>query len=421
MTTLDLEVQRQLEASLDQVMTTNHPQEACAIVMNPRTGAIVAMAARPNHDPNEFSLTNDDLKNPPVNWVYEPGSTFKILCAAAALDSGAITPNTTFNCPSVMTIGGKPLKNWKLYSGTHTLTAAGILAESNNLGAAQMALRTGATRYSAFLQRCGLGSPTGVGLPGEEAGIFHAGASLRTRDVANMGFGQSISVTPLQLITAISAIVNDGKYMQPQIVSRVLNPDGSTYRDVPPLQRGTVCSPETSNLIRDMLVGVVEHGTGARAKIKGFAIGGKTGTAQVVDAQTHTFSASQSILSFVLVAPENRVPDFVILVIAKNCEVGEHGSDVAAPPAREVAEFMLHQAGLLPAVTAAPAAQAAKPVSPAAHKPKPAVKPKPKAASPAAHKSTLKPASQPALLKAATPKPAAPVKPKAHVHDENSD
>lgn len=352
-TTLDLDVQRQLDAALDALMSTHRPASASGLVIEPRSGAILAMAARPAYDPNQFSVRLEDLRNPSVNWVYEPGSTFKVLCAAAALDSGAITPNTTFSCPSTMQIGGRPLRNWRLYPGVRRLNAAQILAESNNLGAAQMALRVGAQRYVRFLRACGLGAPTRVGLPGEEAGILRSVDSLRTRDVANMGFGQSVLVTPLQLLAAIGAIVNDGKYMQPQIVRQVLNADGSLYREVPPLQRATVCSPETSRLLRRMMTGVVEQGTGARAKIPGFAVGGKTGTAQVWNPQLRAFDSSQSIVSFVLVAPSDRVPDFAILIVAKDPQVGQHGSEVAAPAARQVAHFMLHRQGVEPGTGAA--------------------------------------------------------------------
>lgn len=346
-TTLDLEIQREVEAALDTIMAQNKPDSACAIVMEPRSGAVLAMSSRPGFDPNRFSVDPQALRNPAVNWVYEPGSTFKILAAAAALDSGAVTPDSSFHCGGTMEIGGRPLKCWGRYAarGHGNLSVSGILAQSCNLGAAQMARRMGAQRYEAFLQRCLLGQRTGIGLPGEESGHLYPADSLRTRDLANMGFGQHVLVTPLQLIAAISAVLNDGRYMQPQIVRRVLNADGTVYREVAPYARGLVCSPTTSRQVRQMMVGVVERGTGRGARIPGVAVGGKTGTAQIWDPQIRAFSSSRFVMSFVLAAPADRVPDFVILVVANGPRIGEHGSDVAGPAAKSIAEFILRRAG----------------------------------------------------------------------------
>jgi cell division protein FtsI/penicillin-binding protein 2 len=204
-------------------------------------------------------------------------------------------------------------------------------------------MRMGGKRYTEFLARAGIGSRTGVGLPGEEAGTVKRADSLRIRDVANMGFGQTVSVTPLQLLAAISGILNDGQYMAPQIVRRVLNADGTVYREVPPRAGARICSVQTARIVRQMLVGVVQNGTGRGVRIPGAVVGGKTGTAQIWDPTTKSFSSSQYVMSFVLCAPANRIPDFVILVVAKNPKIGEHGSDVAGPACKSVAQYLLQR------------------------------------------------------------------------------
>lgn len=361
-TTLDLDVQRTVEAALDRLWQTNRPETATAVVMNPRTGALLALASRPNYDPNDISSAEigvarapvpaESLTNLSVTGDYEPGSTLKVLTIAAGLETGAVTPASRFYCAGTMELGGRRLSCWGRWEerghGHGWLDLSGILAQSCNLGAAQLALRIGSEDFTRFLRQCNLGQRTGLGLSGESKGRLYDSESLYTRDVANMGFGQHLSVTSVQLVAAVSAVVNDGHYMQPQLVRRVLNADGSVYHEVAPTVKRKVCSPEVSRLVRQMMVGVVEHGTGKLARIPGVVIGGKTGTAQVWDPDTRTFPPGEKVVSFVLIAPADRVPDFCILVTAENPAVGEHGADVAAPIANEIALYMLRRSGILP-------------------------------------------------------------------------
>lgn len=359
-TTLDLDLQRQVEAALERLWTFNRPESATVIVMEPATGALLALSSRPTYNPNELApsgaqprrpaVPQQNLRNLPVSWEYEPGSTFKVITAAAALHCGAVSPTSTFHCSGTIEIGGRPLRCWGKWAakGHGSLDLAGVLAQSCNLGAAQVVARVGPQRFTEFLQRCGFGSRTGVGLPGEARGKVFPADSLRKRDLANMGFGQHVLVTPLQLTAAISGIVNDGVYMQPQIVRRVLNADGSVFREVQPRAKAVLCTPEVSRLVRRMMVGVVEKGTGRLAHIDGVAVGGKTGTAQVFDPATGTFPDDQKVVSFVLVAPADRRPDYCILVTAKNPRVGQHGADVCAPVAKDIALYLLRRNNLLP-------------------------------------------------------------------------
>jgi stage V sporulation protein D (sporulation-specific penicillin-binding protein) len=358
-TTLDLDLQRQVESALDGLWSHNRPENATVVVMEPTTGAVLALASRPTYNPNDLApsgaqarrpvVPQQNLRDLPVSWEYEPGSTFKVLTAAAALQYRAITMNSTFYCGGSMEVGGRPLHCWGKWAvhGHGSLNLAGILAQSCNLGAAQVAMRVGAQRFTQFLDRCGLGARTGVGLPGEAKGQVYPPQQLRIRDLANMGFGQHVLVTPLQLTAAICGIVNDGVYMQPQIVRRVLNDDGTVFREVQPRAKLSVCTPEVSRLVRQMMVGVVDQGTGRLAHIDGVAVGGKTGTAQVFDPAQGIFPDDQKVVSFVLIARADRRPDFCILVTAKNPQVGEHGADVCAPVAKDIALYLLRRRGLL--------------------------------------------------------------------------
>jgi stage V sporulation protein D (sporulation-specific penicillin-binding protein) len=359
-TTLDLDLQREVEAALQHIWTYNQPENAVAVVMEPATGAVLALACRPNYDPNDLSrsypagqrpqIPERNLLDLPACWVYEPGSTFKVLTAAAALQYHAVTMTEIFHCPGSIMVGGRPLHDWGKYAliGHGDQNLAGILAQSANTGMAQVGMRLGARRFTDFLAGCGLGRPTGVGLPGEASGRVFSPRELRIRDLADMSFGQHVLVTPLQLTAAICGIVNDGLYMQPQLVRQVLNADGSVFRQIQPVQKTVVCTPEVSALIRQILVGVVENGTGRLARIPGVVVGGKTGTAQVWDPITHSFPDALKVVSFVLIAPADRRPDFCILIIANNPKIGEHGADVCAPAAKQIATYLLRREGHLP-------------------------------------------------------------------------
>ncbi len=356
--TVDWDLQRVVDDALARCWQREDPDEATAVVMDAGTGAILALASRPNYDPNTIASAGTGVARvdiPPRNLVnlsvtraYEPGSTFKVLLAAAALDSGAVSLTDTFYCPGTTEVGGKPLKCWGRWAsngGHGRLNMAGMIAKSCNICAALTATKVGAERYVKFLRRCGLGAYTRAGFPGEAAGSLRDSKKMYERDVANMGFGQGVAVTDLQLVAAVSAVVNGGVLMQPYVVDRVLNADGSVYRQVNPVPIRRVCSEETSRIVRSLIRGAVEHGTGLRAQIEGVAVGGKTGTAQIWDSKKRKWLEGQHIVSFVLVAPLDATPRFVILVTARVRGENRHGSTVAAPVAREIAVYMLQEGG----------------------------------------------------------------------------
>ncbi len=353
--TIDWSLQQVVEMALDDCMARNRPKSATCVVMDPNTGEILALASRPNFNPGGLEEGTPEeiarrLKNLPVVRQYEPGSLFKVLLSAAVLESPAYH-GQTYYCGGQTDIGGEPLRCWGRWAyngGHHSCDLTRMLAVSCNIAAARFALLIGARDYHDFLERLGIGHRTGIGLPGEATGKLRPAEQMRERDVANLGFGQGVAVNDIQMTSAICALVNGGRLMQPHIIKSVLDAEtGDVLRELPPHEIRRVCSEQTSARVREMMGAVVEHGTGAAARLEGLRVGGKTGTAQKWIAEEGGFVTGRNILSFVMVAPLD-APRFVILVTADEPEVGEHGADVAAPVAKAVAVGALRQAGLLP-------------------------------------------------------------------------
>lgn len=355
--TIDADIQQATESALDHLVAVHAPKRGCgAIVMDPRTGRILAMAAKPSFNPNEFSgavlgrrPTEKDLLNPLVNYGFEPGSVMKTFTIAAALDAGLTSEEEVFSCPGVLPdVGGRPLR----CADGHVhgrMRLAEVLAKSCNISAARLAMRLGGDRETEALRRFGFGAPTGVGFNPEGHGSMPPAPGepvLRERDVANLGFGQGMAVTVMQLAAGYCALVNGGVYMQPMIVDQVLKPTGEVWYSVPPVQVRRVCSQQTSVKIRRMLELVVEQGTGKRARIPGVRVGGKTGTAQK-PGPGGKYREGAYIAVFVMVLPADD-PHYVITVMADEPSNGYHGGTVAAPAAREIAMAILRLERTLP-------------------------------------------------------------------------
>ncbi|MCX7598598.1 MAG: penicillin-binding protein 2 [Armatimonadetes bacterium] len=357
MLTIDADIQQATELALDHLMMRHTPRRGCgAIVMDPRTGRILAMAAKPSFDPNEFSgtvqgrrPTEKDLLNPLVNYGFEPGSVMKTFTIAAALDAGLTREEETFSCPgSLPNVGGRPLRCADGHAHG-AMRLADVLARSCNISAARLAMRLGGERETEALRRFGFGAPTRVGFNPEGHGSLPPAPGepvLRERDVANLGFGQGMAVTLMQLAAGYCALVNGGVYMQPMILDRVLKPTGEEWYSVPPVQVRRVCSQRTSEQIRRMLQLVVDEGTGKRACIPGVKVGGKTGTAQKPGPKGG-YREGAYIAVFVLVLPADN-PRYVITVMADEPCNGYHGGTVAAPAAREIAMAILRLERTLP-------------------------------------------------------------------------
>ena len=354
--TLDLAAQQVAENVLDKCISISRPDAASVVVMNAHNSAIIAMACRPSYDAELVDEPRDvrgpvslfQRLNRPVTLAEEPGSIFKFLTITAALDCGAITEGTTFHCAGTEPIGGRPLKCWDEYAvrGHGVVTPSKILEMSCNIGAAKVALLMGAPRFCKFLTLCGIGQFPNAGFPAETRGKLIAPQKMKRRDLANCGFGHSVQVSDLQMTAAICAVMNGGVYHQPHIVQGYRDPATGQLVEMKRDPGRRVCSKATSDIIRKMSQRVVDFGTGKKAAIANVAVGGKTATAQLYHNGQPMHGSRDFTMSFVLIAPVDREPDFVVLVTAKRPQHGLHGADVAAPRTSEIARYLLKQPNL---------------------------------------------------------------------------
>ena len=335
--TIDSSIQGFTERAMRECIAVNHAKAVEAIVMDVHTGAILALCMKPDFDPNAPPRENvkaltDLMRITAVSDAYEPGSTFKSLTCSAALDAGVTTVSDTFNCSGSIKVDGDTIRCWKKSHGHETLAEG--LQNSCNPVFVQLALRLGAERMYQYLRAFGLGVRTGIDLPGESAGILINSRNVKNVDLARIGFGQSVAVTPIQMITAFSAVVNGGRLMKPYIVAAVLDEKGDPIQKTAAQVVSVPIKPETSETMRGLLEQVVASGGGHNAYIEGYRVGGKTGTAQVyIDGKV---SGSVHIGSFIGFAPVEN-PRFAVLVIVNAADVPvDYGGTTAAPYARQI-------------------------------------------------------------------------------------
>lgn len=340
--TIDSTIQGIAEKAMRECLEDNNAVRVQCIVMDVNTGAILALCMKPDYDPNQpprndVELLNELMRITAVTDVYEPGSTFKILTCAAALDSGSATLNDGFHCTGSITVDGDRIRCWKVSHGSQTLTEA--LANSCNPAFVTMALRMGTDTMYRYMRSFGLGVPTGIDLPGESSGILINSRLVKNVDLARIGFGQSVAVTPLQLICAASSVVNGGRLMKPYIVQAVLDENGQILDRTMPQVVSTPIRPQTSETMRQLLLNVVENGGGRNASVAGYQIGGKTGTAQVY--KNGRVVSDVHIGSFIGFAPMDE-PQIAVLVTVHEAKVPvDYGSITAAPYARQILEQAL--------------------------------------------------------------------------------
>ena len=321
------------------------------VIMDCTTGEIKAMTTQPDFDPNspprnDMALLNSLMRNRVVTDSYEPGSTFKLITLSAALDSHTVNTGTGFYCDGGCTVNGERIKCWR--SGGHgSQTLYKAVQNSCNPSFVKMALSMGTETFYDYIYSFGFGSSTGSGITGESAGIVTHQKYITENTLARIGFGHSIAVTPLQLVTAVSAAVNGGKLMQPYVVDSIVAPDGTVVLKNEPKVVRRVISEETSALVRDIGESVVSEGSGKNAAIPGYRIGGKTGTAQKYGADGK-IAQGKLIASFIGFAPADE-PKYVCLILVDEPQVGTiFGSTVAAPFVKQVMEEVLRYAGYLP-------------------------------------------------------------------------
>ena len=346
--TIDSTIQFMVEQEIDRAMAENNPVSITAIVMDPKTGEILAMASRPSYNPNRFwEYPQENWKNRAVSFIYEPGSTFKAVVAGAALQEGIVTPNQVFFDPGYVMVSGRRIQNWSNESyGAVTFTD--IVKKSLNTGFAQVGLSLGAEKMMHYTRLFGFGAQTGIDLPGEEEGILFKAEDMRDSDIATTAIGQSIAVTPLQLVTAMSAIANGGMLMRPHIVREIKNPDGSVYEERKPQEVRETLQKTVNRTLIGLLEQVVATGGGSKAAVRGYRIAGKTGTAQKIRLDTSGYMEGRYIASFCGFAPVED-PIFTVLVMIDDPRGGNfYGGQIAAPVASRIFAQLLRYAHVEP-------------------------------------------------------------------------
>ena len=347
--TIDATIQEIVEKAMRECYEVNKAQAVHALVMDVYTGAVLDMCSKPDYDPNDPPREQLDalqslMRIRLISDSYEPGSTFKILTAAATLDSGVTTPEDGFYCSGKIKVDGDTIKCWGSPHKAETMAQA--LQNSCNPVFVELALRMGAQRFYQYLHAFGLGSKTNIDLQGEESGILIPVNSVKNVDLARIGFGQSVAVTPIQLLTAACSVLNGGRLMRPYLLKEAVSPDGTVLYRTSPKVVSTPISEETSLTMRKLLEDVVAVGGAKNARIPGYRIGGKTGTAQVY--KDGRIVRNVHIGSFLGFAPADD-PRIALLVIVDEADTPvDYGGTTAAPFARQILEDVLPYLGYQP-------------------------------------------------------------------------
>jgi cell division protein FtsI (penicillin-binding protein 3) len=333
--TIDAKIQDKVEQVLQNVGETYRPKGATAIVMDPNDGELLAVANWPRINANDPAAApgyaNEDRA---VGFTYEPGSTFKAITVAGALQDKIVTPTTSFDLAPQIQVADRVIGEAET-RGPITLTTAGILAQSSNVGAITIGLREGADRFDKWIHRFGFGKPTGADLPGEERGLVLPRAKYSGSTMGNLPIGQGISVTPMQMATAYSAIANGGILRPPHVVREI---DG---KPAPEPVGHRVISPAVAAQLRTMLEGVfAPGGTASEVSIPGYQLAGKTGTANKIDPATGEYSKSRYVASFMGFAPAAN-PKLLVAVMVDEPQGAIYGGTVAAPAFGRIMSFAL--------------------------------------------------------------------------------
>ena len=348
--TIDASIQFIAERALDKAMEDTGAKHASVIVMDPKTGEILAMANRPTYDPNHYSQgSEEDFKNIAVTNLYEPGSTFKPIIASAALASGKWKLDQVYNDKGSFAANGHVMQNWN-GEGYGPVRLIDILKFSINTGMAEIGTTTGADILSKYVRNYGFGSKTGIELPGEGDGILYNPDDMSKLDVATMSIGQGIAVTPLQMVRAFGAIANGGSMMKPHIIKSYSNSQGDVTSTTETSVVGQPVPAETAKTIVDILEKEVSEGGGTKAMVEGYHFGGKTGTAQKLDTKHGGYLDGQYIASFIGFGPVED-PKFVVLVVIDDPQKGSYyGSQIVAPVFKDIVSQLVRYYQMSPYV-----------------------------------------------------------------------
>jgi len=338
--TIDQQIQYIAERELQTAMEQTHAEAGTVIVENPHTGEILALANQPTFNPNlTREITPAKLKNHAVSDVYEPGSTFKVVTISAALEEKLTNPQEVFDCQmGSIVINGMRIHDSRPHG---LLSVSDVLAESSDVGSIKIGMRLGDDRFYKYIHGFGFGEPTGIELPGETRGLSKPPNRWSRVSFAAISMGQEIGITPLQLVGLVSTMANNGVWVAPRIVAATNAPQSAPQTIAfHPAEQRRVISPLTAAQMRQMMQGVVLHGTGTKALLEGYTSAGKTGTAQKIDPATHAYSHSKYVASFGGFAPINN-PVITVAVILDSA-VGLHqGGQVSAPVFQRVTQQVL--------------------------------------------------------------------------------
>ena len=343
--TIDTAIQYRVEKTLAEAVERTNAKSGMVVVMEPHTGEILALANVPTFDPNQpFPKTyaensqeiNQRHANQALQYVYEPGSTFKVVAYSGAIEEGLTNPNEKIQCGGVTKIGNIEIKD---ENAKGVLSVADALAKSSNTAAITLGRRLGPTRMYDYIKRFGFGDRTGMELGGESRGILRDLKEWSGASIASVSIGQEISITPVQLAAAYAAIANDGERVTPHLIREIRSPSGTVIAQTQPASRRVV-SPQTASTLRRMLEGVTLRGTAKLAQMSNYTAAGKTGTAQKYDQKLRAYSKTRHIASFVGFAPAEN-PALVIAIVIDEPQGADHGGQVAAPIFRDLAEEIL--------------------------------------------------------------------------------
>lgn len=345
--TIDEVIQYIVERELDKGMAELKAKRGMILAMDPKTGAVLAMASRPAYNPNRYFEEPDSLRrNPIVSDTYEPGSTFKIVTASASLEERVVRPDDTFFDPGFIKVGDRQVRCW-LAGGHGSQTFVEATENSCNVVFATLGNRLGQERFYEYIQAFGFGSSLGIDYPGEATGLLQRPKNVGPVELANISFGQGISVTPIQLLSALCTIANGGTLMRPQLVSKIVDPDGFVVKEFQKDPIRQVISKETSKELSLILESVVVNGSGFRAKVPGYRVAGKTGTAEKPEAGRYSDKRIASFLGFAPVED----PKIAIIVIWDEPDVGiSYGGVVAAPTFQAILKDVLRYMEIPPSM-----------------------------------------------------------------------
>jgi len=345
--TLDRNLQYLVEKELAAGVKAAHAKAGMAVLLDPNTGEVLAMASQPDYNPNAIADHKpSQWRNRAICDTYEPGSTFKLFTVAAALEEGLITPGSKIYCENGhYRVGGRTIHDTKKY---RELRVDEILKYSSNIGVAKIGKKLERELFYGYIRDFGFGEALGIDLPGEVGGLVHPPERWFEVDLAAVSFGQGLTVTTLQMANAVAAIANGGYLMQPYVVDQVLGNDGRLVAQHRPHLVRQVISEQTARAMREMMTGVVdEEGTGTRARVPGFNVAGKTGTAQKVDPVTGGYSVDKRVASFVGFVPADD-PKLVLAVTIDEPQGIPYGGVVAAPVFSRIASQALIDLNVAP-------------------------------------------------------------------------